>query len=181
MGRAIDPAAGQGVFLDVGLSNGWLEPGGSYGIELDSRLKPIGMAEESSGFRTGDGLCGTFPGVRAGSFDLVIGNPPFGTVARVLPPKALQRLERLGEFRFSIGSKPGASQRRPVGKLRIEHLFLERALELVREGGVIALILPEGFLANVRYQSVRNWVFERADLQAVVGLPEPQPARSGAG
>jgi type I restriction enzyme M protein len=179
VGRVIDPAAGQGVFLDVGLSNGWLEPGGAYGIELDSRLKPIGMAEESSVFRTGDGLCGTFPGVRAGSFDLVIGNPPFGTVARVLPPEALQRLERLGGSRFSIGSKPGASQRRPVSKLRLEHLFLERALELVREGGVIALILPEGFLANVRHQSVRNWVLERADLQAVVGLPDRTFRRPG--
>ncbi len=177
--RAIDPAAGQGVFLDVGLSNGWLEPGGAYGIELDSRLKPTGMAERDSAFRTGDGLCGAFPGVRAGSFDLVIGNPPFGTVARVLPPLALKRLERLRGSKFSIGTMPGASQRRPVSKLRIEHLFLERALELVREGGVIALILPEGFLANVRYQSVRNWVLERAELQAVVGLPERTFRRPG--
>ena len=176
--RAIDPAAGQGVFLDVGLSNGWLEPGGAYGIELDAGLVPTGMAG-SSLYRTGDGLCGAFPGVRAGSFDLVIGNPPFGTAARVLPPTALERLERSGKPRFGVGAKPGTTRHRPVGKQQIEHLFVERALQLARDGGVIAFILPEGFVANARYQSVRDWVLERGDLLAVVGLPAGTFRRPG--
>ena len=155
--RVIDPAAGQGVFLDVGLSNGWLDFDAAYGIELD--------------------LCGAFAGVRAGSFDLVIGNPPFGATMRILPGWAIERLKRLGDSRFCIGTRRGAN--RPLPTRQIEHLFVERALQLVRAGGMISLILPEGFVANVRYQAIRNWVEERADLMAVVGLPPNTFRRPG--
>ena len=170
--RVIDPAAGRGVFLDVGLSRAWVEPGGAYGIELDPRLSPpLGMAKDCARFHIGDGLAESFPGVRAGSFDLVIGNPPFGTTARVLPQRLVERLERLGEARFRIGHQD-RTRAKPVSKRQIEHLFVERALELARVDGVVALILPEGFVANMRYQAVRDWVLERSDLLAVVGLPE---------
>jgi len=174
--RVIDPAAGQGVFLDVGLSNGWLDSDGAYGIELDPHLRRTGVAA-SARFHTGDGLCGSFAGVRAGSFDLVIGNPPFGSAGRILPRQALERLERLGDSRFCVGSRRATC--RPLAKRQIEHLFVDRALQLVRAGGMISLILPEGFVANARYQAIRNWVAERADLMAVVGLPPSTFRRPG--
>ena len=181
-GRVIDPAAGTGVFLDVGLSRGWVDPEGAYGIELDPGLKPAGLASRSS-FHTGDGLADAFAGVDDGSFDLVIGNPPFGTAARVLPPPSVVRLGELGDERFSIGRRSPGNGRSPrsgpVARRQIEHLFVERALELARPHGTVAFILPEGFLANARHQAVRDWVLERSDVLAVVALPGDTFRRPG--
>ena len=181
-GRVIDPAAGTGVFLDVALSRGWVGPDGAHGIELDPSLRPSGLASQSQ-FHTGDGLSGSFAGVDDGSFDLVIGNPPFGTASRVLPPCCLERLEKLGEDRFRIGQpRQGGGGRRsatPVARRQIEHLFVERALELARPHGTIAFILPQGFLANARYQRVRDWVLRCSDVVAVVALPGATFRRPG--
>lgn len=189
--RVLDPAAGQGVFLDVGLENGWVQPGGAFGIELDSRLHVLSDLGEKQAFQLhrGDGLFDAFPTICTDSFDLVIGNPPFGATARVLPRRLAERMEALGTAQFRIGQPvtldsgagggadggtENGSRKRParaVFKQQIEHLFIERSLQFARADGVIALILPEGFLANVRYQRVRDWVFENSDLLAVVGLP----------
>ena len=170
--RVLDPAAGQGVFLDVGLENGWVQPEGAFGIELDSRLHALSHLGEKQAFQLhrGDGLFDAFPTICTDSFDLVIGNPPFGATARVLPRRLVERMETLGTPQFRIG-QPLKRPAKPASRQQIEHLFVERSLQFACADGVIALILPEGFLANVRYQRVRDWVFEYSDLLAVVGLP----------
>ncbi len=97
----------------------------------------------------GDALLGQFAGVDDGGFDVVIGNPPFGRISDVLPPALVLDLERVGGDRFGIWS--GGAR-----KGEVEQLFLDRALQLVSPGGVVAFIMPEGFLANDRAQVARR-------------------------
>lgn len=78
----------------------------------------------------------------AGAFDLVIGNPPFG-----------------------VATTPGS------GALASEVRFLLRALELVRRGGYIALILPSGVLANRRLRELRAAILAKTTLVAAISLP----------
>ena len=178
--RIIDPAAGKGVFLDAALELGMVSADQAYGIEIDPELE----ARRSEGacgtrFYTGDGLLQDFPGVDSASFDLVVGNPPFGRLEDILPGKYLYQLggnlekwNRFSIWRLGGNGKGPGSNKRVLPKTAIDLLFVERALQLARPGGVIGFILPEGFFANTRLQRVRDWVLKGAAVVAVMDLPD---------
>jgi type I restriction enzyme M protein len=50
-------------------------------------------------------------------------------------------------------------------------LFIERCIDLLREGGRLAIVLPEGIGGNQSLGYVRQWILSRADLLAVVDCP----------
>ena len=157
--RVIDPAAGEGALLAA--------VGRAYqttGIEIDAGLAERGRSQADR-FYTGDGLLGTFPEVADETFDCVLANPPFGKLGPMLPLLGADGPCRLVQ-RF--GLLDGQEQMR---SFPVELLFVERSLQLIRPTGWMALILPEGFLANARRQSVRDWLLARAEVRAVVALP----------
>jgi len=51
-----------------------------------------------------------------------------------------------------------------------EHLFFERAIDLLRPGGRLAIVVPQGILANSSSAYLREWVLSKCRLLAVVGL-----------
>ena len=157
--RVVDPAAGEGALLAV--------VGRAYqttGIEIDEGLAERGCSQADC-FYTGDGLLGTFPEVEDESFDCVLANPPFGKLGPMLPLFGADGPCRLARrFRLLDGQKQ-------MRAFPVESLFVERALQLTRPAGWIALILPEGFFANARRQDMRDWLLARAEVRAVVALP----------
>ena len=88
----------------------------------------------------------------------------------VLPKEAIDALGNASPF---------ARWRAAPGSAEVEQLFLERALQLVRPRGLIAFIMPDGFLANQRAQAARDWVLEQAAVLAVVSLPAATFRTSG--
>ena len=157
--RVVDPAAGEGALLGV--------VGRAYqttGIEIDGRLAERGSSHADR-FYIGDGLLGTFPEVVDEVFDCVLANPPFGKLGPMLPLLGADGPCRLAQrFRLLDGQKQ-------MRAFPVESLFVERALQLTRPAGWVALILPEGFLANARQQHTRDWLLARAEVRAVVALP----------
>ncbi len=91
------------------------------------------------------------------NFDLLLTNPPF---AGEIKERAL-----LNDYDLAKNDK---------GKLRnkIERhiLFIERALSLIRPGGRMAIVLPQGVLNNTNMEYIRKWLFDKARILAVVGL-----------
>lgn len=61
----------------------------------------------------------------------------------------------------------GASKKGAVGR---EHLFVERAVSLLAPGGRLAIVVPQGILANSTAAYLRKWVMSRCRVLAVVGL-----------
>lgn len=49
-------------------------------------------------------------------------------------------------------------------------LFIERSLDAVKPGGRLAIVLPQGVLNNTNMQYVREFLFNKARILAVVGL-----------
>jgi len=179
--RIIDPAAGEGVFLDAALAQGKVPASQVYGIEIDPSL-PAAWAHRGprARFYTGDGLLGEWPGVEPDSFDVVVGNPPFGRLGDIMPQAVeAEWWERFGIWRAGAPGRRGPADSRTLRRFPIELLFAERALQLVKPGGVIAYIMPEGFFANARLQAVRDWVREKAQVLGVVELPEQVFRRPG--
>jgi type I restriction enzyme M protein len=76
-----------------------------------------------------------------GTFDLVIGNPPFSAQAHLD-----RRPEVLRQFDLGAGWRSQC----------LEVLFLELFLKPAKPGGRIAIILPNGPLANRPFHYVRR-------------------------
>ncbi len=139
--RIADPSCGDGAFLRYAAACGLARPSDLYGCDLDAALVGELIGSGLPNVRRADGLdTANFP---AASFDLVIGNPPFGVATA------------LGDGRA------------PASEVQ----FLLRAIELARPGGHVALVLPSGVQANERLQALRAELIRRCALLAVVALP----------
>jgi type I restriction enzyme M protein len=167
----LDPFCGSGLFLRRAAEHakGF---GRRVGIEKSERMVRVAGAaaalENGAPLELlhGDALVDArnLPGIAPGSFDVVLTNPPFGAL---LGRDALARLDR-----FEL-----AAQRRRVP---LEILGLERSLGLLRPGGRIGIVLPEGLLGNRATRDVRDWLHERARIRAIIALPVAAFAPYGA-
>lgn len=89
-------------------------------------------------------------------FELLMTNPPFaGTVKE----RNILRLYRLAEKKGKL-----------VKKIGRHILFLERSLQLIKPGGRMAIVLPQGLLNNANTEYIRRFIIKEARILAVVGL-----------
>jgi type I restriction enzyme M protein len=88
-------------------------------------------------------------------FDLILTNPPFGSIMRS------EVMEILG--RFQLGHKRKS--------LPLEVLGLERCFQFLKPGGKLGIVLPDGILKNKDKLFVRRWVEQVAEIKAVISLP----------
>jgi len=89
----------------------------------------------------------------AGTLDAVIGNPPFRSAAEL--DRATQ--ERL---RRRYGSA--------TGRFDLAYVFVERALQLVRPGGYVGLVLPNRLFTNADARFLRDLLIDTATIEHVV-------------
>jgi type I restriction enzyme M protein len=119
--------------------------------------------------------------IRDGDFDIVLTNPPFaGKVSRKsqLAAYDLYDLASMGEIveeeEDDAEEEPAEAgkvqSRRKVSGMKRDILFLERCLDLLKPGGRMAIVLPQGNLNNLGTTGLRRWIAGRAQLLAVVGL-----------
>ena len=127
------------------------------------------------------------PQLRAGSFDLVLTNPPFGSVVKE-SEKAKDFLSQFSLRRYlnksttdtdtdetgqAEGAKRGAKAVRLRASVKTEILFLERVCDFLKpKTGRAAVVVPDGILTNASLQGVRDWLMEHFQILAVVSLPQ---------
>ncbi len=116
-----------------------------------------------------------------GRFDVVVTNPPFGAkiVAATL---SVQREFELGHaWRWDEMTDRFERTDRLPNNVPPQVLFIERCLRLVRPGGRVGLVVPESLISGRNYRYVVAWIRQRADIRAVVGMPESLFKTSGKG
>jgi len=111
------------------------------------------------------------PGFYPGGLTMILTNPPFG--AKVTSQGILKDLAG----RDGVTKKNG----KIVKTMPQEIVFLNRCLEFLKPGGKLAIVLPDGVLANSQTEYVRDWIFRWAKLKAVLSLPQETFAPYGAG
>lgn len=111
---------------------------------------------------------------KAGAFDLVLTNPPFGaTVSKTERPY-------LGDY--DLGNSGEGAKRKIRNNQKTEILFIERIWQFLKPGaGRAAVVLPDGILTNASSQYVRDFLLSKFQLLAVVSLPPFAFAHFGAG
>ena len=86
--------------------------------------------------------------VREGSYDLVVGNPPYQGTAKMDDAAYVQKTYLRG-------------------KADLYAAFLERGLQLTREGGTSALLTMRNWMFIKQYVGLRTWLLETYDLRAL--------------
>jgi len=89
-------------------------------------------------------------------FDILMTNPPF---AGKINEREILRQYRLAE-----------RNGRTVSRMGRDILFLERNLNFLKQGGRMAIVLSQGRLNNISDLPIRNFLFGKARILAVVGL-----------
>jgi len=88
-------------------------------------------------------------------FDVILTNPPFGSIMRE------EARSMLGRFDIARGRR----------SVPFEVLAIERCLQFLKPGGKLAIVLPDGNLGNSNVQFVRDWLLEHTRLKGVISLP----------
>lgn len=162
--RVIDPACGSGGFL-YGAYRAGVKPGNLYGLELSedvaraAKLRVQILGGSGDQITPGDALKSS-PEL-LGEFDAVLMNPPFGSRAKISDPQILESFQMPNIGRGKSGPKA----------LAPELLFLEMAMKLLRPGGRMATVVPDGVLQNSSSRFVREWLSGVADVDAVISCP----------
>lgn len=162
--RVIDPACGSGGFL-YGAYRAGVQPTNLFGLELSEdvaraaklRVQILGGSADQitpgDAFKANSELFGTF--------DAVLMNPPFGSRTKITDPQVLESFELPNIGRDRAGAKA----------LAPELLFLELAIKLLRPGGRMATVVPDGVLQNSTSRFVREWLSASGELEAVISCP----------
>ncbi len=90
-------------------------------------------------------------------FDILLTNPPF---AGENPEQGLLR-------QYELARKEGGKLRNNVER---HILFIERTLDMLKPGGRMAIVLPQGVLNNTNMEYVRDYLMDKARILAVIGL-----------
>lgn len=183
--RVIDPACGTGGFLtevaDITADNfGRAACVELFGVDKDHLLARL--AQDNLGFRHAGGkvVCANslLPSadqhpaaaevLADGVYDRVITNPPFGAKIPVSGP-VLDQFDLARQWRHSKSGWVMSLARRESTPPQI--LFVEKCLNLLKEGGRCAIVLPEGVAGNQSSGYVRQWLTERAEILGVIDCP----------
>jgi type I restriction enzyme M protein len=110
------------------------------------------------------------------SIDLVLTNPPFG--------KSVKTEGILLDYQFGhevkvFKSKGRPPEKRPKNSQDSEVLFIEHYLRVLKPGGKLLIVLPDGVLSNATAKPVRDYMREHAIIKAVISLPSETFASTG--
>ncbi len=108
--------------------------------------------------------------IKLGIFDVLLTNPPFGSKIPVCGEEKLKQFE-LGH-KWKKDKKTGEWEK---GKLKDKEapqiLFIERCLQLLKDGGKMAIVLPDGIYGNESLNYIRNWLLKQGRIIAIIDVP----------
>lgn len=166
-----------------------------------SKMNMIMHGDGHGGVHHHDGFL-NINGIFEGRFDIVLTNPPFGSnveptdvieeASVTVPPKIEKQYEDdYGDLYKEAMQRVRAAKGKPIASLfelpkgadnktKTEILFIERCLALLKPGGRLGIVLPEGIFNNPSLAYVREFCEDRAFIRAVVSLPQETFTSSGA-
>ena len=108
--------------------------------------------------------------IKKNSIDIIMTNPPFGKKCVIDDKKILEHYH-LGH-KWELDDNGNWVETKKVDESRTpDILFIERCLELLRPGGRMAIVLPDGILGNNGLEYVRQYIIDNADIVAIIDCP----------
>ncbi len=165
-----------------------------------SKMNMIMHGDGHGGVHHHDGLINV-NGIFENRFDVILTNPPFGAriekdyklseTDRFYDEEKLKEYEKrygedcikqIKELNKAIDDGQKILDRFELGKISglTEVLFMERCLKLLKPGGRMGIVLPEGVLNNSNLQKVRDYFESEAKILLITSIPQDVFIASGA-
>jgi len=156
-----------------------------------SKMNMIMHGDGHGGIHHHDGFLNV-NGIFEERFDIVLTNPPFGQSVEKddtvvdsqieLDEEIVSQYRRIyGEAYASSQAKVKAAKGKPIttlfnlpkgNSIKTELLFIERCLSLLKPGGRMGIVLPEGVYNNPSLAYVRRFAEDRAYISAIISIPQ---------
>lgn len=156
-----------------------------------SKMNMIMHGDGHGGIHHHDGFLNV-NGIFEERFDIVLTNPPFGqsvekddTVVDTqieLDDETINYYRKIyGEAYANSQAKIKAAKGKPIAtffempkgnSIKTELLFIERCLSLLKPGGRMGIVLPEGVYNNPSLAYVRQFAEDRAKISAIISMPQ---------
>lgn len=184
----IDPACGSGGFLmsalkflqqnHKGLDTSKIVSKNLYGSDINksiARISKMKLLLEANG-KTNILCTNSLEDLdsfkltleQSAGFDLVLANPPFG--AKIKNTSTLSKFD-LG-YKWKNKTNEFYKTKTIYSNQNAEILFIERCLQLLKEGGRMAIVLPNGNFENPSLEYLRYYIKLKAKILAIVNLPQ---------
>lgn len=163
-----------------------------------AKMNMIMHGDGHGGVHHNDGLLNV-NGIFENRFDVILTNPPFGSriekSLKITEEDKFTDKERIKKYQERYGeayNKALSQVNDNVGKSILslydmgemsgltEVLFIERCLRLLKPGGRMGIVLPEGVLNNSNLQKIRNYVESKAKILLITSIPQDVFIASGA-
>lgn len=163
-----------------------------------AKMNMIMHGDGHGGVHHHDGLLNV-NGIFEDRFDIVLTNPPFGSRVdssfKISEQDRFINEDKISAYKVRFGDKYVEALKQindnvgePILNLYdvgifsglTEVLFIERCLRLLKPGGRMAIVLPEGILNNVNMQKVRDYVEGKAKIINITSIPSDVFMASGA-
>ena len=101
--------------------------------------------------------------IKLDSFNISFSNPPFGKDIKVTGKEKLSQYELAKKV-------DSAGKEKQLTEGNVSTLFLERNLQLLADGGRLAIILPETYFHAPKHKNVRSFLYKH-NIQWIIDLP----------
>ena len=108
--------------------------------------------------------------IELGTFDILFTNPPFGSTIKVEGEDKLKQFDLAHQWKKRKTDNE-FEKNNIKEKEAPQILFIERCLQLLKENGKMAIVLPDGIFGNETESYVRNWILQNAKVIAIIDIP----------
>ncbi len=132
--------------------------GGSAKIFCEDSLDPIRYYKEAKNY------------IKNEEFDLILTNPPFGKTIPIDDQKILCNYELAHSW---INKNNGWEKQGTLSKKQPPQiLFIERSIQLLKEGGKLGIILPEGLFGNPTDRYIWHFLKKNGKILGIISLDQ---------
>ena len=163
-----------------------------------AKMNMIMHGDGHGGVHHNDGLLNV-NGIFENRFDIILTNPPFGSRVekslKITEADKYTDVDRIKKYQKRYGKEYSKALEQinnninkpllslyETGKMSTltEVLFIERCLNLLKAGGRMGVVLPEGVLNNTNLQKIRDFVESKAKIILITSIPQDVFIASGA-
>lgn len=159
-----------------------------FGIEKDHKLARLAkihlalLTGETPNIFEGDSLLiekEYLPHIKDNYFDLIITNPPFGSKIKSIDDETAKK--------YSVSYKWAEEGGKYIKTNKLntntppQVVFTERNIRGLKNGGLLATVVPESLLSNKNYKGTVQYMLDMCDVEGVFGMPESLFKTSGKG
>ena len=102
-------------------------------------------------------------------YDVIFTNPPFGSKIKVEHEHILRRYDLGHKWKKKDSNNWVKTSK--IKKTEPQILFIELCLNLLKDGGRMAIVLPDGIFGNPSDGYIREWIKDKAEVLTVIDCP----------